>query len=339
MRFRYLLGRYGLVLLGCLTSLMLSALFCFNSCDLTKCTEYCSEQRRSNHGLPNVAQMGPSIPENSSKTKTFLLILILSAPINMEQRDSIRQTWLKDVGDDVLHYFVLGSGRLDEDEQRTLASENSRFRDILLLTNVNDSYDKLTSKLLAVLVHVYHNVDFRFLLKVDDDSFVQVNMMLKELLSVRNKKRLYWGYFNGRAHVQKTGMWQETDWMLCDYYLPYALGGGYVISSDLVAFIASNSDYLKLYKSEDVSLGTWLAPVDVHRIHDLRFDTAAKSRGCSNSYIVTHKQSVYEMRQKYWLLQEEGTICRHESKDTASYVYNWKVPPSQCCKRNESLHL
>lgn len=58
-------------------------------------------------------------------------------------------------------------------------------------------------------------------------------------------RELYWGFFNGRAQVKRAGPWRETDWILCDYYLPYALGGGYVLSQGLVKFIADNANYLR----------------------------------------------------------------------------------------------
>ena len=65
------------------------------------------------------------------------------------------------------------------------------------------------------------------------------------------------GFFNGNAPVFKRGPWKETKFLLCDRYLPYAAGGGYILSHDLVAFIASNSRYLQLYDNDDVSVGVW----------------------------------------------------------------------------------
>jgi galactosylxylosylprotein 3-beta-galactosyltransferase len=47
---------------------------------------------------------------------------------------------------------------------------------------------------------------------------------------------------------------------------------------------------LMIWNSEDISVGAWLSPIQVNRVHSIRFDTEAKSRGCNNDYIVTHKQ-------------------------------------------------
>lgn len=39
-------------------------------------------------------------------------------------------------------------------------------------------------------------------------------------------------------------------WFLSDTYLPYALGGGYVLGMDLAVYIARNRELLSLYNSE-----------------------------------------------------------------------------------------
>lgn len=113
---------------------------------------------------------------------------------------------------------------------------------------LQDSYGTLTKKVLHALKDVHEYYDFDFLLKCDDDSYMLVHKILKELDRWENKgtrRELYWGFFNGRAQVKRSGPWKETAWFLCDYYLPYASGGGYVLSYNLVQFIATNADILK----------------------------------------------------------------------------------------------
>lgn len=46
-----------------------------------------------------------------------------------------------------------------------------------------------------------------------------------------------------------------------------------------------------VFRNEDVSVGAWLAGLSVRYVHDPRFDTEFRSRGCNNQYIVTHKQT------------------------------------------------
>lgn len=171
---------------------------------------------------------------------------------------------------------------------------------------------------------------------MDDDSFVQLPLVLEDLKNTNFEESLYWGFFDGRAPVFNKGKWAEKDYHLCDKYIPYALGGGYVLSQNLVQFITDNAKYLQKFKSEDVSVGTWLGPLKIHRIHDVRFDTEFRSRGCSNQYLVSHKQSVEDFRSKHYSLEAKGQLCEKETQLRKSYVYNWNEVPSKCCLRNDS---
>lgn len=264
-----------------------------------------------------------------------VIIMVLSGPRNLERRDVIRETWLSNLPKDVMVKFVIGFKKLNKNDLRDVERENSVHKDLLLLKNVEESYGGLTAKVLESFQWVDKNVDFQFLLKVDDDSFVHLETFLEEL-SFQPKERLYWGFFNGAARVKHTGKWKEKHWVLCDRYLPYARGGGYVLSADLVHYITINSKFLQQFNSEDVSVGAWLGPLDILRVHDPRFDTEFESRGCNNKYMVLHKKSPANMREKFNTLKDTGVLCRKEERKRLSYQYNWNVPPSLCCIRNDS---
>lgn len=185
-----------------------------------------------------------------NKPKYRLIVLILSSLDNLERRDIIRKTWLADhsQGTMVKYFFVLGIQDILPEQRNTLQSEKEKFDDLLLLPRLQDSYNTLTKKVLHALKETYERYSFDYLLKCDDDSYVLVHRILKELdrwESKGTRRELYWGFFNGRAQVKRSGPWKETDWIMCDYYLPYALGGGYVLSYNLVKFIANNADILK----------------------------------------------------------------------------------------------
>ncbi|XP_022090276.1 beta-1,3-galactosyltransferase 6-like [Acanthaster planci] len=287
--------------------------------------------------LPCDPNLSPPQGQASKKhLSAFLVILVMSGPQMVERRYTIRDTWLQNHGEDVLPRFVIGTSGLSSSDMETLNLEQKQYYDMLFLSDLKDSFDLLSSKLLKMLVWLDRTVDFQYLLKVDDDTFVRLDALVEEL-KTKSRVRLYWGFFDGRAHVHKSGKYKETDWVLCDRYLPFAVGGGYVLSSDLVGFVAQSAPLLKKYHAEDVSLGSWLAPIDVRREHDPRFDTEYKSRGCRNSYLVTHKQSVQNMRGKYLQLQTIGQMCSKEQQFRLSYTYNWDKPPTECCERVEGV--
>ena len=77
----------------------------------------------------------------------------------------------------------------------------------------------------------------------------------------------------------------------------------------------------------------WLAPININRIHDVRFDTEYKSKGCSNFHIVSHKQQPEDMYSKHNQLVHHNRLCKEEHETWLTYDYDWDVPPIRCCKR------
>ncbi|KAE8593011.1 hypothetical protein XENTR_v10018946 [Xenopus tropicalis] len=288
------------------------------------------QQHGNAHGAAELAEKSVS---------TFLVVLIASGPKYSERRSIIRSTWLSGVpsrAGEVWGRFVIGTAGLGEEESAALEMEQRRHGDLLLLPDLQDSYENLTAKLLRMYVWLDRHIDYKFVLKADDDTFARLDLLVDELRA-KEPHRLYWGFFSGRGRVKSAGKWKESSWVLCDYYLPYALGGGYVISWDLVRYLSLSQDFLAHWQSEDVSLGAWLAPLELKRLHDPRFDTEYKSRGCNNKYLVTHKQSIEDMLEKHQTLAKEGRLCKEEIKLRLSYIYDWDVPPSQCCQRKDGI--
>lgn len=316
---------------------------------------------------------------SNSMIKSEYAVLIISGPDNEVKRDSIRATWMKIASNIFVEngeklykwnhtwtkhqtriklikfYFVIGTKGLSESKVTKLVNEENRSNDLLLFDNLEDTYENLASKMLKSLKWINENLEgLKYLIKCDDDSFVRVDLIVKELeaygpemnapeisefvsykKTLSSYKGLYWGYFNGKARVYLAGKWQEKDWFLCDSYLPYALGGGYIISHSIVDYISKNTEFLSHYNSEDVSMGVWTASLDgINRVHDIRFDTEWKSRGCSKYMLVRHKQTPSDMFQLYkTLVQSQGDkLCKIESTERKSYLYNWNVLPSSCCK-------
>lgn len=207
-----------------------------------------------------------------------LIVLIISAPSNFEQRNAIRETWLtlsNAIGkQNLVHHFVIGSAGLSADLMLHLSAEQSKYNDLLILP-IDDAYSKLTNKVLQTFVwlneQANYGLNFSYILKCDDDSFVQINLLYEEIEALEKKLitnnlsslnnefqtvnfqklntdatknliHIYWGYFYGNAKIKTQGKWKETNWIHCDNYIPYTLGGGYVISKGLVSYLARNSD-------------------------------------------------------------------------------------------------
>jgi galactosylxylosylprotein 3-beta-galactosyltransferase len=238
--------------------------------------------------------------------------MIMSRYDNVNGRAAIRETWAGQHGyptDEVVIKFSIGIGGLHQNSLRKLRSEQERFDDLLLL-EFHDTYDNLTLKLLNSLTAAHKTYDFAYFYKGDDDTFVMLSQIYKELHDVKNKRNnYYWGYFliNITPHVK--GKWKETNWYLSDRYFPYARGSGYVISGDLARHIAVNADGLQMYRSEDVSLASWIAKFDVERRNDNRFAVGTPSSPCVNGYLVYHGITVDNMKKMHQKLLKTKKPC------------------------------
>uniref|UniRef100_A0A914HGV1 Hexosyltransferase n=1 Tax=Globodera rostochiensis TaxID=31243 RepID=A0A914HGV1_GLORO len=259
---------------------------------------------------------------------TYLMVLIMTGPDESGEKSFCIE--LKPfVGPSVRH------GSL-----RQLDAESTQHGDLVLLRNLTDSYEQLALKTLLSIGFAVEAVDFAFVLKTDGDSFVRLGALLQALRTVAHPF-LYWGFLDGRARPKRLGgKWREEEWRLCDRYLPYQLGGGYVLSHALASFIQQNRERLKLYRNEDVSVGAWLAGLRVRYVHDPRFDTEFRSRGCNNEYLITHKKSPDEMHRLFSNLATRGVLCHPgEYQLRPSYVYDFSRPPSECCTRRNGSRI
>ena len=261
-----------------------------------------------------------------------LAVMISSSPGYSERRDAVRKTWMKGYSKQTRKFFtkfVIGIRDLDRETVQELEKENSKHNDMILFPDLVDNYDSLGHKTLAGLIWFDKNVNYSYLLKCDDDTFVIPDKIEDELLQRDSPQGLYWGYFSGYNPPLTKGKWTEPNWKFCDNYFPYAYGGGYVLSADIIHRIVVNADAMIVYKNEDVSVSAWTVSFHMERKHDVRFDSSL-SRGCKNNFLVTHQPEMKEFNKKHHLYSTSRKLCDKEEL-AAQYEYDWTKSPSKCC--------
>ena len=261
-----------------------------------------------------------------------LFVLVLTAPSAAEQRATARGTWL--AGGKATHRFAVCGGGVDAAARGVLEEEGRVHGDVLWLHGCEEGFGALAAKLGAALLAVHEGFEgYRAVLKADDDTYVRLDGVAGELAARPDAEMLYWGYFDGRAEVRRRGKYRELEWNLCDTYLPYAVGGGYVVGRRLVAHVAAGwrGVGLRRFGAEDASLGLWLAAAEATRWHDVRFDTEWKSRGCEDGYLVLHKRSPEQMRSIHARLAAGLGPCERPGLVRVQYEYNWAAKASECC--------
>ncbi|XP_006860613.1 PREDICTED: beta-1,3-galactosyltransferase 4 [Chrysochloris asiatica] len=241
--------------------------------------------------IPNVeACRGPGAPP-------FLLILVCTAPENLHQRNVIRASWAKirEVRRlRVQTLFLLGEPiRLQPRDEHGLQSEAEAQGDILQAA-FQDSYRNLTLKTLSGLNWANKHCPMaRYILKTDDDVYVNVPELVSELVrrggrweqwergtepqssaAVGDEEQeqrgqdlgsdpvplLYLGRVHWRVYPSRTpgGRHQvsEEQWPgAWGPFPPYASGTGYVLSASAVQLILKVASRAPLLPLEDVFVG------------------------------------------------------------------------------------
>ncbi|TRY69931.1 hypothetical protein TCAL_02825 [Tigriopus californicus] len=125
------------------------------------------------------------------KPKVDILVVVISSPSHILQRNSIRESWGEQVKERKRMALLFILGRSPDLDQHVI-NESIQYEDIVL-TNHEDTYENLSLKILAALQWYQ---DFcpqaKYLVKVDDDVFMQIPR-LHTLLAGMNRSKLNHG--------------------------------------------------------------------------------------------------------------------------------------------------
>lgn len=155
-----------------------------------------------------------------------------------------------------------------DEEQRKLDAEVRRYRDIALVPVV-DVYRTLPRKLLHFFdLLLQRSIEFDYLVKTDDDSLVDLQG-LRDNVPKKKQQNIWWSTFRENWPVIRYGKWGESTYR-APVYPAFACGSAYVLSRELVLWLARNKNYLHSYQGEDVSMGIWLAAISPRLINEPR---------------------------------------------------------------------
>ncbi|KAH3765321.1 beta-1,3-galactosyltransferase 6 [Pelomyxa schiedti] len=236
----------------------------------------------------------------------LLLAVITSAPKNFALRSAARSTYLSQlvttaetataaVADDdgelrthagegvvirdsegvgvrVAYKFAIGNfSQLDPETRKKVEAEQAEFHDIAEVDAV-EQYALLMRKTLAVTRWAKREYPFggyHWLMKVDDDSFLNLPKFLAIFRLHSNKKYAYLGFQHNNSYVYHSpnAKYYEPNWWDCQTFLPYMSGCGYALTYDVVSYLAQPAVPLREFKNEDAGIGILLAPLDLTRIH------------------------------------------------------------------------
>ena len=189
----------------------------------------------------------------------FLLILVSSAPANVQRRKDIRRTW---AGDTAIiprwkTVFLVAQSRV-QSETDSLLRENKNYGD-LIRGDYYDHYWNQTLKIQMGFEWAIRYCNFSFLLKMDDDTFVHTKKLIEVLNGhYRSQQKVYMGRcwlkpLVKRSHNNKWHIsFQEYNKTTYPNFCP---GFGFVLTPDSVELFVGLFDVVPFFRFDDVYVG------------------------------------------------------------------------------------
>jgi len=195
------------------------------------------------------------------RSQLLAVIVVCSAVENVARRHAIRTSWgspdhLGGLGLRVVYVLGRVEGR-DED----VLVEARRHGDVVQADFV-DSYANLSVKSLAALHWAAeHAACARFLVKTDDDTFINTHLLSRDLSATAHQRFVMGHVIAGAQPVRTPGAKWFTPRSLYagDTYPTYASGAAYVISGDGIRPLLRAALSSRLFWIEDVYVTGMLA--------------------------------------------------------------------------------
>ncbi|XP_041486562.1 UDP-GalNAc:beta-1,3-N-acetylgalactosaminyltransferase 2-like isoform X1 [Microtus oregoni] len=193
-----------------------------------------------------------------------------------------------------------------------LLQEESSIYDDIVFVDVVDTYRNVPAKLLNFYRWTVETTSFGLLLKTDDDCYIDLEAVFNRIAQKNlNGPNFWWGNFRLNWAVDRTGKWQELEYP-SPAYPAFACGSGYVISKDIVDWLAGNSGRLKTYQGEDVSMGIWMAAIGPKRHQDSLW---LCEKTCETGMLSSPQYSPQELSRLWELKELCGDPCQCEAKE------------------------
>ncbi|KAH9513901.1 Beta-1,3-N-acetylgalactosaminyltransferase 2 [Bulinus truncatus] len=151
-------------------------------------------------------------------------------------------------------------------EAKQLDEEQKLYHDMIMV-DIIDVYRNLPEKVLGCHQWISSNYLVKYILKTDDDCYVNIESVLMSLPYIGPGALTWWGNFRTNWAIEQHGKWSELDYGSM-IYPRFACGSGNIVSHDVHSWLVQNNRRLKRFQGEDVSMGIWLSGLDVQYIQD-----------------------------------------------------------------------
>lgn len=192
--------------------------------------------------------------------RSKIFVFINTRVNNTRARQAIRESYLKDLLENNIPYGFLLSNPEDRRAMRSINDENDKFKDLIVLES-KETYYHLTLKTAHLLQWAAHNCPASaYIVKMDDDVYVNVARLLQVLDGPRNHTVLGKVCTNCvpvRGGSLGTALRLYSNVVTLRHspltrFPPFAMGPAYVITADVIPLLLEAAQEMAYFSYEDV---------------------------------------------------------------------------------------
>ncbi|XP_067655528.1 beta-1,3-galactosyltransferase 5-like [Haliotis asinina] len=255
--------------------------------------------------------------------KQLLMVAVMSLHNKTEQRQAIRRTYGRTARG---HYWpgkkLMGPVKMafffgvsNSSWENNIIEEEAKLYHDIVQVNFTESYFNLTYKvLMAIKWAKQYCAKAAFIMKADEDSFIDIPRMTDVLLSVNMTNQIY-GHFHYDDKVERDGkMKVSMDAYPLERYPPHVKGNIYVMPTSLATRIMLLSQFLPYVNMEDAHITGTLAKILDVRHYDIPKDQYNPYGGpdvCdfALSRKIAAQQVNASVAYRIWDAIEDPTLC------------------------------
>ncbi|XP_070501525.1 uncharacterized protein [Chironomus tepperi] len=277
-------------------------------------------------------------PPDICNASLQLIIVVTSAPGNVKARNAIRQTWGQfNSTDPVKLVFIVGNS-IPKNE-KNLKDEYAAHADIIH-GNFIDSYYNLTLKTISMLEWIKSNCKMaKFILKADDDTFINVNKLLDVIKSRNDDKMTIYGRVGHDwtpFRDPQSKYYISYDEFADSVFPDFTSGPAYLMTSDCAELIYNETLEHKYLKLEDVFItGIIASQLHIQRIDLKEFvnEKPTEVDPCQLKDVFSDKEEdqVSEVPSHQWINFDRS----NDPKVSDIYTSGFSNLPSLICKGDD----
>lgn len=207
-----------------------------------------------------------SCSADPAAAQPMAVFLIHSAPLNRAKRHVIRDTWGK-MDSRARLYFLIGA--VNSTKIQTKIEEENTIHNDIIQGSFMDAYRNMTYKhIMALKWFIYNCPKVRYLVKTDDDVFVNTPYIFQYLETKADAQNFLFCYEVAKSRIKRT---YRSKWRVSPkefpgvYYPPYCPGFSIIYSGDAAWKLYNEAQRTKYFWIDDVHItGTLAQKVNIN---------------------------------------------------------------------------